>query len=126
MIFSRRGPEGSRAQSVRFDSPVSAFFSRSLFARPVLDDLDDARHVLLCAALKDAVLQHQPYRLAHPHRNAEFFTLRDGEIDVLHEYLDGCAKVEGAWQDGFGEDVHRRKIAAGPIVEDLQHSVVRN
>src|ERR1700709_1715978 len=97
--------------------------SRPLFARAVLDDLDDARHVLLRAALKHAVLQHQPYRLAHPHRNAEFFTLRDGEIDVLHEYLDGCAKVETARQYGFGENVRRRKIAAGPIVENFEHGV---
>src|SRR5947199_10869492 len=63
-----------------------------LFTRPVLDDLHDARYVLLGAALEDAVLQHQPYRLAHPHRDAEFFTLRDGQIDVRHEYLDGWRK----------------------------------
>ena len=74
----------------------------------------------------DAMLQHEPYRLAHPHGNAEFFALRDGEIDVFHEYLDGCAKVEGAWQHGGREKMHRRKITAGPVVENLQHGIVRN
>jgi len=84
----------------------------------VLDDLDDPRHVLLCAALKDGMLQHEPHRLAHPHRDAEFFALLDGEIDVLHEYLDGCTKVERAWQHGIGENVHGRKILV-PGVEQL-------
>ena len=32
-------------------------FGGSLFARPVLDDLDDARQILLCPTLKDAMLQ---------------------------------------------------------------------
>jgi hypothetical protein len=48
-----------RALSFRlacFDWFLSAFFGRSLVSRPVLDDLDDARQILLCAALKDAVL----------------------------------------------------------------------
>src|SRR3954447_25305060 len=97
-----------------------------LLTRPVLDDLHDARYVLLGAALEAAVLQHQPYRLAHPHRDAEFFTLRDGQIDVLHEYLDGCAKVERALQYRVGKDMHCRKIMAGSIVEKLQHGLVWN
>src|SRR3990170_3465164 len=98
----------------------------SWFARPVLDDLDDARQIVLCAALKDAVLEDVPHRLANPHRHAEFFALRDCEVDVLHEYLDGGTKVETACQHRLGKNVHRCEIAAGSIVEDVQHGVGRN
>src|SRR6266567_8154268 len=44
---------------------------RGCIPRTILDDLHDAGHVLLCAALKDAVLQDKARRLAHPHGDAE-------------------------------------------------------
>jgi len=90
---SIRASERLPVQLAYIDSSISAFFGRSLFARPVLDDLDDARQILLCAALKDAVIQDEPQCVAHPHRHAELLALCDGEIDVLREYLDSCAKV---------------------------------
>jgi len=40
-------------------------------ARSVLDDFDDARQIPLGAALKDAMLEDLPHRLAQPHRHAE-------------------------------------------------------
>src|SRR4051812_1247 len=76
---------GEGAQSLRgcCRAPSEAPFThlpvdtcgRSRFARPVLDDLDNARQILLGAPLEHAVLEDEPHRLAHPHRHAEFFAL---------------------------------------------------
>src|SRR4029079_12002268 len=74
------------------------------------------RHVLLRAPPKDGVLEHQPHRLAHPHRDAEFFALLDGEIDVLHEDLDGGAEVERARQHGAGEKCVVAKLRPVPLL----------
>jgi len=64
-----------------------------LEAGVAFDVFDDRGQVFLGGALVDRVLEDEPRRLADPHRHAELLALCDGEIDVLREYLDSCAKV---------------------------------
>src|SRR5229473_6668285 len=110
----------------RADSPINASSADHCLRIPSSTIWTMCDKSCCARPLKDAVLKNEPHRLAHPHWHAEFFALRDCKIDVLHEYLDGCTKVESAWQHGLGKDVHRCEIAAGSIVEDVQHGVGRN
>src|SRR4029077_12950838 len=58
---------------------------RYLEAGAAFDVFDDRGQVLVRRALVHRVLEHEPRRLADPHRHPQFLALRDSEVDVLHQ-----------------------------------------
>ena len=85
-----------------FARPVGSSGPCSLFARPVLDNLDNTRHVLLRAPLKDAVLStSRPVWLTHIGTPSSWpFSMARSTSFIRISMVAPKSNVRGRWRRG--------------------------